>query len=501
MRRSLYMTVVFAIMLFTSFILKAEKCGQCGRVLSNTENDLPRMEQTEIEFRKMYSRRLKEFLLEHHSDLISSYGDNNLNIDMLYEFYHVPAKKELYEKPVNTNTSFEVEKRLLFKKLPPSIGDLLPYDEIRADIKDTMSGLKIIPERYSYWESVLDIENSDFDAAELKPICDRCRNGILRLNTQNQPLSFTPRNIQLVMKLNKLIDSSDILIVFEHGRTANFFLTSYFNIFNSKRFVFGVDVFDEELQSSYLKLNTVREIIDDKINQFDGEDNKKDYKVLSKLIAEYGLPLLSMEKYLANRQGAFVDCISENAVRFLETRCPNAFCFGAGSALSNLTESNYNKKIESYPDLFKQLCNELNLSMDKGLSSHKYTLLTNKKDFPKTVTLRKEVAQKIGVFYAAVNRDRSSKNRIPFIILLKDDYGIQKNQEGQIKRPAANEKEMLIQNILKEKLKCLNLRDVKVTTLYAHSSWYNNRFGIFSQRKDELLQALDLDYAVLFSVL
>ncbi|QSH41424.1 hypothetical protein P0136_08120 [Lentisphaerota bacterium ZTH] len=510
MRKSLYAVILFFVVFLSASVSRAEKCSKCGE-----ETDLDGTDTIEFEFRQMYLDKVNDYISSKHSGLINS--NSLLTMNVLCELFNIPARKELYKDTGTFELLEQAEGHLQAERISKSIGDTLPYEKVRADIRDTLSGLRLNDD-FQNWpfeapqNAVVGFESNDPEV-ERERVCKKC--GMFTLNLNYKGISThnikLPTNIQLALKLDKIVKSSDIVILLSTMNAADNLLLSYLRLFSNERFVLGLDAYDGSPDWSNPELNEqVFQAVHETINkQYDDFTPN-----LSRLITELGFPTLSFYKYHPNksyvcgiRSASGNDgyaSIRENIVNFLEARCPNAVCFGAATPITHLGDyqTDYDKFVEQYYDLMKTAHEQCHKGDSKFPALEK--LKTSEKwnaqnvmswQFTAARVVRGIMTEKICNYYKAINSNPNYK--VPFILLLDEQYGVWiKKVKGQyncmVHKYSDTEKEMLIQNLIKDKLSKMGFNDLKVTTVCVN---YGPQ-TIFSKEKNKLLNDYCLDFYV-----
>ncbi|QSH41905.1 hypothetical protein P0136_05615 [Lentisphaerota bacterium ZTH] len=513
MRKSLYVVIFFFVVFLSATVSRAEKCSKCGK-----EADLDNVDSLELEFRQMYLDKVKDYISSKHSGLINS--NSLLTMDILCELFNIPARKALYEDDDTFELLKQAEDQLQAERMNKSIGDTLPYEKVRADIRDTLPGLRL-EDDFQGWlyeapqNGVIGFALNDLKVkpeVKIERVCNKCRMFELDLN-YNELKSLNiklPTNIQLALKLDKIVKSSDIVILLSTMNAADHLLQSYLRLFSNERFVLGLDAYDGSPDWSNPEINKqVLEAVHETINK---QCDNNFPPVLSTLITEFGFPTLTFDKYHPTRSHVHsirfpygsVDFANmrENIVSFLEARCPNAVCFGAATAITHLANyPDYDKLLEQHYDLLKtahEQCytdgrmiptlEEFKTSGQRIAHVMSYSLIDAK-------VVRDIMTDKICNYYKAINS--SPYYKVPFILLLDEQYGVwvkkrKRDYSYMVHKYSDSEKEMLIQNLIKDKLSKMGLKNQKVTTILVECGPPT----IFSKEKNELLNDYCLDFVV-----
>ncbi|QSH41802.1 hypothetical protein P0136_06155 [Lentisphaerota bacterium ZTH] len=508
MKRSLSIAFLFVVVFMSHLVSKAERCEVCQVEIIPDQDNSFIVDSAEFELRQMYLDKIKDYITSKHSTLIDS--DELLTMDVLCELFNIPARDFIYKDKQTYNLLVHAENELQAKRMDQSIGNALPYERIRPDIRETLPELGFD----DGWFAEELPENAtmgfgrDFPEIETKTLCESCAFHNLTLSYDENIIKHDvikiPYNIQMALKLHQVVQSSDIVILLDSGCAADSLMLSYLYLFNNERFILGLDAYDESPDWSDPKLNDeVAEVVWKSINNACEGDFPAD---LSRLITEFGLPVLTFEKYYSATRVEYNShaCIRDNLVRFLETRCPNAVCFGVSPAVTHLRhhDSKYDKLVEENYNLIKLAFEELFgtnkdgfISVDRLKTAAKSNLTGNWAYlFRKTKAVRSKVVDKICNYYKLINK--SSKKGIPFILLLGKDYGVLfdefEDDSYMLKKYSKAQKEALIQNLIKDKLSDLGYDNLKIVTFFVC------RGGqvIFSKEKNDLLEDFCLDYFV-----
>ncbi|QSH42361.1 hypothetical protein P0136_03160 [Lentisphaerota bacterium ZTH] len=508
MKRSLSIAFLFVVVFILSLISRAERCELCKVEIIPDQDDSYNVDWAEFELRQMYLDKIKEYITSKHSTLIDS--NELLTMDVLCELFNIPARDFIYEDKQTYNLLVHAENELQAKRMDQSIGNALTYERVRPDIRETLPELRFD----DGWFAEILPENAtlgfarDFPEIETKTLCESCAFHNLTLSYNEDIIRGDvikiPHNIQMALKLHKVVQSSNIIILLDKEGAADSLMLSYLNLFNNERFVLGLDAYDESPDWSDPKLNDeVAEVVWKSINDACEDDFPAD---LSRLITEFGLPVLTFDKYYSATRLEYDSdaCIRDNLVSFLETRCPNAVCFGVSTAVTHLRDhdSKYDKLVEENYNLIKLAFEELFginkdgfPSVDRLKTAAKSNLTGNWAYlFMRTKAVRSKVVDKICNYYKSINK--SSKKGIPFILLLNEDYGVVfdqfENDTYMLKKYNKAQKEALIQNLIKDKLSDLGYDNLKIVTFYVcHGAQV-----IFSKEKNDLLEDFCLDYFV-----
>lgn len=492
MKKYVAFLLSFTISILFCTLLKAEQCAQCERELSDWEETV-QLDETEILLRRMYCDFINRYISEMHYDFINRSDDKELNLPRFYDHYHVPARDGLFKLSNITAMSIEVEEELASKVLPKSAGSELEYDKLGEDIKNTISGLKL---------SCHGFEIGNVEPSAKDGVCYQCLEGILPFE-HSRPT--TPLNMQLAIRFNKIVEDSGIVIVLYEDSvlfSANYFLLDYFKIFSGKRVVVGLEAFDEDGDFTRPEFESVKQVIEERFNDYDGDqNNSNNYSIEVGIITSYCLPLLRFSKYAA--YGQLCDRSILDLLKFIELRCRNTHCFGVQTPLAvmkSLDKYKFDRAVQAYYGLIKQVYEEFNEtppSPEQIMHSHKDEFVSKlAAEYKSTNVCREEMAQKICRYYKVINPGRGKESGIPFIISLRDDYGVIRSSNDIIKeKPDPKEKESLIQVLVKKYLEESGFYDVRVTTVYVAA---NMTPCIYSQKKNALLEELCLDYVLFF---
>ncbi|QSH41800.1 hypothetical protein P0136_06165 [Lentisphaerota bacterium ZTH] len=508
MRKSLYVVIFFLVVFLLASISRAEECSKCGE-----ETNVNGIDRLELEFRQMYLDKVKDYISSKHSGLINS--NSLLTMNVLCELFDVPARKVFYREAATFELLEQAEAQLQTERMNKSIGDTLPYEKIRADIRDTMSGLRLNQRSINIQNAVLGFESNE-PQVEVERVCKNCR--MLKLNLNDGCISSLnlklPTNIQLALKLDKIVKSSDIVILLSTMNAADNLLLSYLRLFSNERFVLGLDAYDGSPDWSNPELNKqVFQAVHDTINkQYD--DFSPD---LSSLITELGFPTLTFDKYFPTKSygccmrlphgGHASASTRANLVNFVDARCPNAVCFGAATPITHLgdyrgdKDAGYDKLVEQHYDLIKTAHEQCYTDGRKVPTLEE--LKTSEKNNAQTVmswqftdakVVRDIMTDKICNYYKAINS--RTDHKVPLILLLDEQYGVWRKSvddgynQYMVHTYSDTEKKMLIQNLIKDKLS--DFKDLKVTTIYVE----DGPQSIFSKEKNKLLNNYCLDFYV-----
>ncbi|QSH40868.1 hypothetical protein P0136_10990 [Lentisphaerota bacterium ZTH] len=494
MKKTAWVILIFAMIFTPIFVSNAVICIQCGQE-TETLLDYSFLDSNEVKFRKIYLDHLLRYFRATHQGLIS---EHDLDISKLYEYYHSPSADEYPSKSSEGNIDLKaqlIEREFMLKGLPESIGNSLPYEEIRNDIQETASGLHI-------FLSELPPPAPQGVNIEQQPVCYKCL-GILPVQDQNtlsrkSNHTGTPFNIQLALRLNKIIDSSDIVIILSDQYptlSANQLLIDYFKLFSQKKVILGLEVFDEDEDFfSRLNIGFRKEYIQKDIGKACGDF---DYKDIVSLIIKYGLSSYNSRKYLLSARD--YNDPTTDLLRFIERRCCNTNVFGIDTPISTgrfLEPRFFDLASKHYYELLNDICEELEISLlplakfggvnRKELTSMFRSCIKN------TKTCRNDIALKISAYFAAVNYEKSPDNRIPFIISVDSNYGLPKDKSGNVQ--FFNKHERIIQSLIKSRLSDLKLQGVRVTTIRAYAGLPH----IFSKEGNKDLDGCYLDYVIFF---
>ncbi|QSH41422.1 hypothetical protein P0136_08130 [Lentisphaerota bacterium ZTH] len=497
MKKSFSIVFLFTFTMIFCLSLKAEvKCAQCGKMVSETV--CQRMDTTEIEFRKLYLDIINNFTFKEHSELLDKYS-GTLNQDMLNEIYHIPAREGLFKESETEMMAKAVEAEFQEKRLVKSVGDCLPYEVVRKDIKESSSGLSLPSE-----SEVFEFNDDGYDdIIDTQQVCEHCRMGTLQYDDPDNAKCILPRNIQLALRLDRIVNDSDITIIFYDNAISslNNLLLSYYNLFSNKRFVLGIDSFDNSQDWSEEKLNEkILKIVHQEINKQCDNSFPLD---LSALITGMGFPVFNFQRYSACRQplNSDQDYLYDAAFSFFDARCKNAVCFGVESVVTNLGwVPDYKKAVEDNFAFLTEVCKDLTIkppvNEKEWVQQIDYWKMLAYNVLGTSKICRNEIARKISAYYAAVNKNRPDGN-IPFVIVLKDEYGLVRDDNGCIlEEPAPDKKELLIQQLIKGHLNKFNLKDTRVTTIYAARS--EGTYYVFSKDSNDLLTKFGFDYLMLY---
>ncbi|QSH40678.1 hypothetical protein P0136_12020 [Lentisphaerota bacterium ZTH] len=498
MRKSLCISIIYVIIFAGSFISKAATCAICSQEYDKPEHCSA--DFVEYEFRKLYEKQIKEYIQSEHVELIA----DTLDLNTLCELYNIPARQMFYSYSNTYGLLKNAEEKLQAKRLKQSVGDILPYDKIRKDIKDTLSDLQINENRTGFECTCL----PEIDERKICSSCSLCKLSLDYDKEVNPDAVKMPVNIQLALKLEEIVKNSDVVVLLGRQHYADLLLLSYLKLFSNKRFVLGLDAYDPQLDWTDPELNKqVFQAVHDTINM-----QYNDFSpYLSRLITNLGYPILNYEKYFYSKnyfdgrffRNAHYASVRENLVSFLDARCPNAVCFGVSTALTQLKcLRSYDTAIEVNYDLLKDAYEDLGKpvpTLKEALHEERTTILTGMTwaEFPKSKTVRQRMVDKIGSYFRAVNRPGEPK--VPFIILLEDIYGLWMDESDRVpEKYTAGQKQLLIQNLIKEKLINLGFKDAdkKVTTVLVPQLVIGARGAIFSKEKNDFLNDLCLDYVV-----
>ncbi|QSH40684.1 hypothetical protein P0136_11990 [Lentisphaerota bacterium ZTH] len=490
MRKSLYVSFFFVLVFLTSFISKAAECAICGQECKKDERHAT--DRIEFEFRKEYFDHLKEYINLTHSQLI----ENNkfYTLDLLCELFLIPPRQGLY-KDDNFLTFFKkIEDAFQAEKLRQSIGDILSYDKMRQDIKDTLTNLQLNNDRTEF-ECPLD----NFLDLDKIVICNECSLSRLSMfyDHIDEHAVKMPINIQLALRLDKIINNSDIVIVLGSRESADNLLLSYLKLFNNKRFVLGLDAYDDSPDWSNPKFGKeICQAVHETINKQCDDGFPIE---LSRLITEFGFPILTFEKYYPNRtrfkRALFRDdlpaaSVRSNLVSFLEARCPNAVCFGFSTALTHLLYlADYNKAVKDNYELIKKVyggAGQRPPSLKEIILWDKLRKFGAQHNLSLSKVVRLEMVEKICRYFNAIN-----KGEIPFVILVDRAYGLwfdPMDYHIALNAYSKTKNQLLIQNLIKEKLG----HRKKVTTIYVNKG----PAAIFSKEKNDFLSNFCLDYVI-----
>ncbi|QSH41426.1 hypothetical protein P0136_08110 [Lentisphaerota bacterium ZTH] len=492
MNKIMNASFIFVLFFMTGMTLRAEECVLCGNQCSIGDSKVT--DSVEFELRKMYLEKIKEYIRSTHSELLKS--DNIFDLDKLCELYNIPARKGVYQDDELFTLFSEVENQMQSRRLEGSIGDSLPYEKIRPDIKNTTLKLGLGQSDFEMLES-----DSNIDTITVCNECSLCES-LFSYNFTDYSSAKTPLNIQLALKFDRIVNGSDVIILLGAGNVAQFFL-DYLKLFSNKSFVLGIDFYDGSPDWSNPDLNAeITRLVHETIVK-DCENFPAD---LSSLIIEYGFPVLSFEKYFpaklhpnAVSSSTFFDHY-DSVVSFLDARCPNAVCFGTATALTQLAHLvNYEKAIEDNYRLLEEASKELNIeavSIDEAKTSKKTELQGYKfyAQMISTKVCRQKVADKVCHYFYAVNKGNNKKT--PFILLLNGGYGLLRNPSTfHLEKYTTQQRQLLIQNLIKEKLHEMNVEDAKVTAIYV-STLGTRASRLFSKEENAFLNDFCLDYVM-----
>ncbi|QSH42393.1 hypothetical protein P0136_02995 [Lentisphaerota bacterium ZTH] len=491
MKRSLSIAFLFVVVFILPLISRAARCSICEKECETFPTD-----RVEFELRKKYLNEIEGYITSKHSKLIN---DNELlNIGALFELFNIPARKVLYKDAKTYDLLKQAESQMQAEKMRQSVGNTLPYDKVRPDIREgNLSSLTVSECEF----------DGDLPEIERNRICASC--GLYKLNLayDNENISpyalKVPMNIQLALKLHKIVESSDLVILLSYQHAADDLLLSYIKLFNNEKFVLGLDAYDGSPDWSNPELyKKVFQAVHKTIcNQCEGFSQD-----LSRLVTEFGFPVLTFDKYHPNRtffdiNNAHYASVRDNLVNFLEARCPHAFCFGASTAITHLGDhhTEYDKLVEehygliraAYEQYYGDSEEEVKIPTVEELKTTERYNMQNCMAwrFIQTKVVRNSLTDKICNYYQAFNKN--AKNKIPFIILLDQKYGLWWDDSDFIlKSYTVTQRELLIQNLIKNKLTDMGFESSKVTTVYVDHGVQS----IFSKEKNDLLADFSLDY-------
>ncbi|QSH41936.1 hypothetical protein P0136_05460 [Lentisphaerota bacterium ZTH] len=503
MRKSVFLCMVFAVIFMSSFIAQGlVQCAQCAKMVDPANGRW--IDATELEFRKLYADHFMGHIKRAHLSFISQHDETSLDCEKFFEFYHIIAANRVFDESIQAGRNaaaalIEVETELQSRGLPGSIGDLLPYHAVRKDIQDAASGLRV---------SAFEFQPAE-DDLEIRLICNECLVGKLPYSRQRNLRAVIPYNIQLGLKFDQIVRSSNIVIIL-HQQTsslsANQFLIDYLKLFSSKSFVLGIDTIDDETGSTASELTEIRETLVEKFDEWNNEVKKNScsYRDLIDLISAFGLPVLDLNKYQSRDWHQLDSNNIGDLLNFVEKRCRNVVCFALETPLSSLIfldENAYNRAVDNHYGLLKQACEEFQIptpALRQAKTSHKPMMKSQLYPvFNSSLANRNEIARKICAYFSAINRSGGSHNDVPLIVTVNSYHGILRDENGYFdKEPNASKREQLIQSLVRKKLADMGLTDVRVTTILAN---YDPRIPrIYSREKNMELNDFSLDYVMFF---
>ncbi|QSH42407.1 hypothetical protein P0136_02925 [Lentisphaerota bacterium ZTH] len=499
MKKSLSVVFILIVVLMSSFSLKADvKCFQCGRTVPNWQTYA--VDSNEVQFRKMFREHLKNYIEVTHQIFLK---ENNLNIDKFIDFYLTPLGDGDETNPYSSKVNKlhpETEEEIQKKPLPKSMEYFLSYDNISPQFKGTLSDLEFC-EFYGFKHKFL-------PEGERELVCDKCDRGFIDMM---EARTMTPRNIQPLLKFNQIVDKSDIVILLLNTknmlRTENLLL-EYFKLYHTKKVVLGLGVCDDEIDFYSRNLKEIKVLLEQAFNKWYDINNSSDSKDQfnydfsneTALIAEYMLPGMNLKKFKTYHPER-KNVTKARLIRFLEGRCKNIFWFGAENALAYIGAigANYEQIATKHYGFLKLACDELSIKV-----SNIDQVMNNKEEIRNKLYFgyngsevgRTETAKRVATYFAAINGKRNSRNRIPFIIAIDVDYGMLRVDQKFQNSLDSNEKNKLVQNLVRKELEKLNLTDINIITILANNS--GGRPAIFSKGKNPILDKFCLDYVMFF---
>ncbi|QSH40834.1 hypothetical protein P0136_11190 [Lentisphaerota bacterium ZTH] len=483
--KCLFTKIATFLMLFVScFFLNARvQCSKCGQTFELGE--CKTIDPFEESFRESYQQHIYEYANNNHKKLFkkSSNTGKVLTTREFFEYYNNPLVAKLnFSQVLQTNDQLqeEVERAVTSKPLQYSIGTRLYSKKMRPDIlNETSSGLKLFPSGLSLH---CGFQFTDFGSHKnhCEYVCYKCL---------GLPKHLAPANFQLAMKIDQIIDRSDIVIILKDSHESiHDTVITYLQLFRNKKLVVGLRTYDTP-DMTQAELRRVEKVIDDQFIEWDA-CNSVDKK-LARVVVEYNLPLFNLDIYLTRELESVM--LSDIALSCMVGKwCLNAVGFAMESPLAylgSLGDKNYRETVKKYLSTLNAAFKELNMKgqnfLDLGLLQRK--IIFGKKfssRYKHSLTYRQEVAKKIASYFAAVNRSRMKSDRIPFLIVLDSCHGLKSD---------GLKSSNLIQNILQANLLGLELNSVRVTTVAIKKS-LTDKSMLYSKLYNPVLEELCIDY-------
>ncbi|QSH41417.1 hypothetical protein P0136_08155 [Lentisphaerota bacterium ZTH] len=458
MKKNLSKLFALMIVMIPGSMSFATECAECGKQIAGEECYL--VEASELPFRNRYKEILRNELGRKKG--ITSRDE----LDSLYDMYHrPPSAKEIHDAVEDAWEHYIAPERLNIPEIEFSVAEMMTPIEVREDLQ----------KRERLAEEMLRGAKEN-----RKSVCHTCIYGRPVKDGESGWLeTTTPLNIQLSIALKGILDESDVVVILhEHDKknSAARLVYDFMRLFNRSAVVLGEELYDSYCKDfSRNRYQKVREML---ARQFGPQGIREAaFAELVSLISEYALPQYGTLEY--SRVSCKIDPYVQGFLAFIESRCPDTFCFALETPVST---GNFLHHTTDDPDVnqyYQQICEKIGMDIwgnPKQLTMlparARASVLTTSLRYRLTETCNRDIARKVARYFSAVNQNRTAPDspRVRFIITIGSKHGV-RQKAGVVNQG-------LIQELIVDELAKIGLDQPRVTTILACPGYMSELFPV-----------------------